>query len=295
MAERPNPDDAASAFLRTLDKEALVRIALDDAKNWLAHDGLWFQAVESVRGMDEAIAADRAAWERFTVVEAKRIMERLGMKPGGGIPALLECLNHRLYARLNTQEATEVTAERAVFVMRDCRVQSARKRKGLPDFPCKSVGRGRVRRVREDHRPADPDALHRVPARRARGRRVVRVGVHDRGGRVTRPRHPEPELVSNPRRPPPRLRYALAATLLVLAAACSDRRPAAEPAPAPRDRPLAQDGTAARALTSTPDRARVQLDLAAVRAGLQAYRRERNAWPRSRSWSCPERSATRPT
>jgi hypothetical protein len=140
MAERPNPDDAASAFLRTLDKEALVRIALDDAKNWLAHDGLWFQAVESVRGMDEAIAADRAAWEKFTVVEAKRIMERLGMQPGGGIPALLECLNHRLYARLNTQEATEVTAERAVFVMRDCRVQSARKRKGLPDFPCKSVG-----------------------------------------------------------------------------------------------------------------------------------------------------------
>ena len=34
----------------------------------------------------------------------------------------------------------KVTAERAVFVMRDCRVQSARKRKGLPDFPCKSVG-----------------------------------------------------------------------------------------------------------------------------------------------------------
>jgi len=140
MAERPDPDEAATAFLRSLDKEELVRIALDDAKNWLAHDGLWFQAVERLRGIDEAIAADRAAWERFTVVEAKRIMERLGMKPGGGIPALLECLQHRLYARLNTQEATEVTAARAVFVMRDCRVQSARKRKGLPDFPCKSVG-----------------------------------------------------------------------------------------------------------------------------------------------------------
>ncbi len=62
------------------------------------------------------------------------------MAPGGGIPALLEALAHRLYARLNTQEATEVSDARAVFVMRDCRVQSARKRKGLPDFPCKSVG-----------------------------------------------------------------------------------------------------------------------------------------------------------
>lgn len=139
MAKPRTPEDAA-AHLRSLDKEELVRIAMDDAKNWLAHDGLWFQAVEGTHGMDAAIDADRAAWQRFTVVEAKRIMERLGLAPGGGIPALLECLRHRLYARLNTQEATEVSDTRAVFLMRDCRVQSARRRKGLPDFPCKSVG-----------------------------------------------------------------------------------------------------------------------------------------------------------
>ncbi len=139
MAQPSTPEDAA-AYLRSLDKEALVRIAMDDAKSWLAHDGLWFQAVERAHGMEAAIDADRAAWQRFTVLEATRIMERLGMRPGGGIPALLEALRHRLYARLNTQEATEVGEKRAVFVMRDCRVQAARKRKGLPDFPCKSVG-----------------------------------------------------------------------------------------------------------------------------------------------------------
>ncbi len=126
--------------LRALDKEELIRIVLDDAKYWLAHDGLWFQAVEAAHGMGAAVEADRAAWEKFTVVEARRIMERLGMKPGGGIPALLEALKHRLYARLNEQEALEVTPTRAVFRMVDCRVQSARRRKGLPDFPCKSVG-----------------------------------------------------------------------------------------------------------------------------------------------------------
>jgi len=130
----------ALKVLRALEKEDLIRIVMDDAKNWLAHDGLWFQAVEGAHGMDAAISADRAAWERFTAVEAKRIMERLGMERGGGIPALLEALRHRLYARLNAQEATEVSERRAVFVMRDCRVQSARRRKGLPDFPCKAVG-----------------------------------------------------------------------------------------------------------------------------------------------------------
>jgi hypothetical protein len=139
MAEARTPEDVA-AQLRALDKEELVRIVMDDAKNWLAHDGLWFQAVEAAHGMDAAIAADRAAWERFTVIEARRIMERLGVKPGGGIPALVECLGHRLYARLNTQEIAEQTDARALFVMRDCRVQAARKRKGLPDFPCQSVG-----------------------------------------------------------------------------------------------------------------------------------------------------------
>jgi Family of unknown function (DUF6125) len=140
VAASGGPGEDALALLRSLDKETLVQIVMDDAKNWLAHDGLWFQAVEGVHGMDAAIAADRAAWERFTVIEAKRIMERLDLETGGGIPALLECLRHRLYARLNVQEATEVTERRAVFTMRDCRVQSARRRKGLPDFPCKTVG-----------------------------------------------------------------------------------------------------------------------------------------------------------
>ncbi len=62
-----------------------------------------------------------------------------------------------------------------------------------------------------------------------------------------------------------------------LATACSDRTPA-EPA-APRDRPLAQDGTTARASTSAPDRVRIQLDLANARAAVQAYRGEHGAWP----------------
>lgn len=140
MPEYPPSGHDAVAQLRALEKEELIRIIVDDAKNWLAHDGLWFQAIEGRHGMEAAIEADRAAWERFTVVEARRIMERLGLQPGGGIPALLECLKHRLYARLNDQAVTEASDRRAVFVMRDCRVQSTRQRKGLPAFPCKSVG-----------------------------------------------------------------------------------------------------------------------------------------------------------
>ncbi len=140
MSSAARAGDEGIALLNNLSKEELIRIIVDDAKNWLAHDGVWFQSIEKKHGMEVAVEIDTDAWRLFTVIEAKRIMERLGMKPGGGIPALVECLKHRFYARLNLQECIEVTENRAVFRMLDCRVQSARKRKGLADHPCKSVG-----------------------------------------------------------------------------------------------------------------------------------------------------------
>ena len=140
MSDVKRVGDEGVSLLYELSKEDLVKIIVDDAKNWLAHDGLWFQAIERRYGMDVAVDADIEAWRYFTVIEARRIMSRLGMKPGGGIPALAECLKHRFYARLNLQDCIEQTENRVVFRMLDCRVQSARKRKGLPDHPCKSVG-----------------------------------------------------------------------------------------------------------------------------------------------------------
>ena len=126
--------------VKDLSKEELLELLSDAAKNWLAHDGLWFQEVEKEFGMETAIELDRRAWEKFTVVEAKRIMKRLNMEPGGGIPALIQALKFRLYAHINKQEIVEVSKNRCVFRMITCRVQEARKRKNLPDFPCKPVG-----------------------------------------------------------------------------------------------------------------------------------------------------------
>ena len=140
MSNAARAGDEGVSLLYDLSKEELVRIIVDDAKNWLAHDGVWFQAIEKRYGMDVAVDIDTEAWRYFTVIEARRIMERLGIKAGGGIAALVECLKHRFYARLNLQECVEVTQTRAVFRMLDCRVQSARRRKGLADHPCKSVG-----------------------------------------------------------------------------------------------------------------------------------------------------------
>ncbi len=129
-----------SSPFEKLDKTTLLGIMDDWAKNWLAHDGLWFQAVERKSGLKVAIDADTEAWKTFTQIEAKRIIERHGIKPGGGIPALVKALGLRMYAVLNKQEIIEVTDHRCVFRMNMCRVQAARQAKELSDFPCKSVG-----------------------------------------------------------------------------------------------------------------------------------------------------------
>jgi hypothetical protein len=127
-------------FLLELDKETLVDLLEGAAKNWLAHDGLWFQAVEKAHGMDVALELDRQTWKIFTQIEAKRIMGQLGIEPGGGIDALEIALRHRLYARINEQEIYRSDQKTLRLEMKECRVQAARERKGLPDFPCKSVG-----------------------------------------------------------------------------------------------------------------------------------------------------------
>jgi hypothetical protein len=127
-------------LLRQLSKEELIGLLEDAAKNWLAHDGLWFLAVEAKFDMDTAIELDAKAWERFTVIEARRIMKRLGIEPGDGIPALKKALQFRLYSHLNTQEILDVDERTIFFKMNECRVQAARQRDGRPDFPCKPVG-----------------------------------------------------------------------------------------------------------------------------------------------------------
>jgi len=126
--------------LEGLTEEELMDYIEDLSKNWLAIDGTWFQAVEKEFGLEKAIELDAAQWKRFTVIEAKRIMRRFNIPEKGGISALIEALKYRVYANINVQETVEISENRCVFRMNDCRVQYARKRRNLPDFPCKPVG-----------------------------------------------------------------------------------------------------------------------------------------------------------
>lgn len=71
-------NDAALSVLSRDELEQLVSIY---AKNWLAMDGYWFQAVERKRGMDEAMEHDVA---RLARVHAHRGAAHQGAAQAAG-------------------------------------------------------------------------------------------------------------------------------------------------------------------------------------------------------------------
>lgn len=126
--------------LLELPKETLNTLKENVALNWLANDGVWFQAVEFSRGMFDAKRCNDSCWAHFSPFEAWSIKRFLALPEKSGLEGLKKALQFRLYSFINKQSITEETPKSFIFQMNECRVQETRKRKGLDDYPCKSGG-----------------------------------------------------------------------------------------------------------------------------------------------------------
>jgi Family of unknown function (DUF6125) len=133
-------DEDVPAPMLEMDHERLDELQKSVAINWLANDGVWFQAVEFSLGMNDAKRCNDSAWAQFSPFEAWSIKQMLNMPEKPGLEGLKKALNNRLYAFVNEQSFEDEGPNAFVFRMNNCRVQSARKRKGLDDYPCKSGG-----------------------------------------------------------------------------------------------------------------------------------------------------------
>ena len=125
--------------IQELSKEKLLELCGLYAKNWLATDGLWFQAVERHDGFDAALQMDVEMWESYTEIEARRLKEFLGLPQNPGLLGLAKALQFRKNALLNQCE-TILQGDCLVYRVVTCRVQDARKRKGMAYHTCKPVG-----------------------------------------------------------------------------------------------------------------------------------------------------------
>lgn len=132
--------DGLPGPLLDMDEKTLNELKDRAAKNWLANDGVWFQTVENSEGMNDAKRCNDSCWARFSPFEAVSIKKFLGLPEYPGLEGLKQALGFRVYAGINRQSIVYETADSFVFQMNDCRVQAARKRKGLADYPCKSGG-----------------------------------------------------------------------------------------------------------------------------------------------------------
>ena len=126
-------------WLVNMEKEKLISLIDALSINWLASDGLWFQAVETSHDMYTSKRCNDTCWTRYSPVEAAMIKSFLQLPQQSGLGGLEQALGFRLYARVNEQ-ASETSGDELIFRMVRCRVQEARRRKGLPDYPCKSAG-----------------------------------------------------------------------------------------------------------------------------------------------------------
>ena len=132
--------DGIPLSLLNLPKESLLELLHTVGVNWLANDGVWFQAVEFESGMNDAKRCNDSCWAHFSPFEAWSIKKYLDLPQNPGLEGLKKALGFRLYARINTQSFIHESPDSFVFQMNECRVQYARKRKGLDDYPCKSGG-----------------------------------------------------------------------------------------------------------------------------------------------------------
>jgi hypothetical protein len=96
--------------------------------------------VEFKDGMNDAKRCNDSVWAQFSPIEAWSIKHFLSLPERPGLAGLKKALGFRIYAQINTQSIIEEGPGSLVFQMNECRVQSARKRKGLDDYPCKSAG-----------------------------------------------------------------------------------------------------------------------------------------------------------
>ncbi|MFN2355497.1 MAG: DUF6125 family protein [Desulfopila sp.] len=132
--------DNVPAPLLTMSTEEQMALLDRVAKNWLVSDGVWFQTVEFAEGMNDAKRCNDSCWAQFSPVEAASIKNMLGLDKKPGLEGLKRALGFRMYGTINEQSIRDEKEESFIFQMDKCRVQAARNRKGLEDYPCKSAG-----------------------------------------------------------------------------------------------------------------------------------------------------------
>ena len=98
-------------------REKLNELIRGAGVNWSANDGVWFQAIEMTRDLNDAKRCNDSCWVRFAAFEAWSIKEFLGLSEQAGLEGLKKALRFRLYARIHKQSLIAEPDGSLVFQM----------------------------------------------------------------------------------------------------------------------------------------------------------------------------------
>jgi len=126
-------------WLVNMEKERLISLIKAMSFSWLAGDGVWFRTVEDNHDMYTSKRCNDTCWTKYSPLEAAMIKSFLQLPQQSGLDGLEQALNFRLYAHINEQ-TIERSSDELILRMVKCLVQETRRRKRLPDYPCKSAG-----------------------------------------------------------------------------------------------------------------------------------------------------------
>ncbi len=123
---------------RRLSKEKMIELAKLYGRLGVILDGYWFLGVEKEFGTGKAIEIDEATWAQYGRTKARYLKKFLSVeKPTSLKDIAAFCLLAPIFGNLGAE--VEIKKDKCVFSVTDCHPQKARIRKGLGEFPCKSV------------------------------------------------------------------------------------------------------------------------------------------------------------
>jgi len=128
--------DTDHELLSHLPKGKLVNLLRMHARNVLRIDGLYFLGIEEKFGTCSAIEIDRQCWKTMGAIEAHEI-KKLMRRSRFTVPKVMQALQLSSWSLYHTDK--EVDEKKGVFRVVRCKTQLTRLKKGLPEFPCKTV------------------------------------------------------------------------------------------------------------------------------------------------------------
>ena len=139
-------------MLKAMPKDKLLDLFFLHIRNLWRVDGLYFLGIEEKFGTDAATQIDADCWKIMGKLEARELKKAFGSKEID-VASLLSCLTHTSWALDQDSKEVEVSKNRGIFRVTNCRTQETRIRKGLSVFPCKKVRFGYLKSFAEEINP----------------------------------------------------------------------------------------------------------------------------------------------